>query len=134
MRDGRKGRRRKRRNWSSVTTFSLDHRNRYLIYKSAENLACSLPKILSAEKFFPLNILSAKVFCRLKFKKYPVPSNHIKIVSNKCKSKKRIEHFRLIPKSADTSNWCRKFCLPKFCPIKVYLLDFSLKDDFCLFV
>ena len=39
---------------------------------------------LSAENFNPPKIMSLEIFCRLKFKIYPVPSNHIKIMSNSC--------------------------------------------------
>ena len=63
----------------------------YLIRQNFGGQKCCkftlLPKILSAEKFCPPKIMSAEIFCKLKFKIYPVPSKHIKIISNIQKKK-----------------------------------------------
>ena len=51
-----------------------------------------LPKILSAEIFFPPIFLSAEIYCPLKFSIYPVPSNYIKIISKyKHKTEKGVD-------------------------------------------
>ena len=117
--------------WGSGMLCTLS--DNILADKTNENLTC-------CRKCCPPKILSAEIFCQLKFRIYPVPSNHIK---NQCQihAHKTDQTFS-VEKTAEISNWCQKFCppknfvhrklcSPKFCPIR-YLPYFDFLNFWSL--
>ena len=95
----------------------------FIEYFSAENIVRR--KMFSAENVVRRNILSAEI------QKYPVPSKHVKIISNSCYNMKRIKNFGrqnfwiLVrwkfsqPKIWSVENFVRRHSIsPKFCPIR----------------